>query len=131
MARANGQALGLAVTWHAGAWWDAAPPLPFDLVLSNPPYVAAGDPHLADLRHEPALALTPAGDRGDGLADIDRIVAAAPRHMAAAAWLLLEHGADQASAVRACLERAGLTARATRADLAGRPRVTGGRRDGW
>jgi release factor glutamine methyltransferase len=108
--------------------WDAAPQLRFDLVLSNPPYVAAGDPHLADLRHEPALALTPGGDRGDGLADIERIVAAAPRHMAAAGWLLLEHGAGQASAVRACLEGAGLTELATRNDLAGRPRVSGGRR---
>ena len=128
VARSNAQALDLGVTWHHGSWWEAVPPLRFDLVLSNPPYVAAADPHLLDLRHEPAMALTPAGDRGDGLADIERIVAAAPGRLAAMAWLLLEHGAEQGQAVRACLDRAGLGAVGTRADLAGRPRVTAGRR---
>jgi release factor glutamine methyltransferase len=127
VARSNAHALDLGVTWHRGSWWDAVPSLRFDLVLSNPPYVAPADPHLLDLRHEPAMALTPAGDRGDGLADIERIVAAAPRYLAAMAWLLLEHGAEQGQGVRACLERAGLGAVSTRVDLAGRPRVTAGR----
>ncbi len=129
VARGNGQRarLGgrLACTAPGG---PPVPPLRFDLVLSNPPYIAAADPHLADLRHEPALALTPASDRGDGLADIERVVAGAPHHLADAAWLLLEHGAEQGSAVRAALRTAGLTAVTTRADLARKPRVTGGRR---
>jgi release factor glutamine methyltransferase len=131
LARGNAQALDLALSWHLGSWWQAAPAgRPFDLVLSNPPYVAAGDPHLAALRHEPALALIPAGDRGDGLADIERIVAGARAHMAPGAWLLLEHGADQGPAVRARLAAAGFDAVATRPDLAGLARVTGGRHTG-
>lgn len=128
VARSNAAALGLAVTWHAGSWWQAVPPGRFDLVLSNPPYVAAGDPHLDALQHEPALALTPAGDRGDGLADIERIVAGASAHMASGGWILLEHGADQAAAARACLNTADFVGICTRTDLAGRARATGGRR---
>jgi release factor glutamine methyltransferase len=110
VARANSSALGLAVLWHRGSWWQAAPAGRFDLALSNPPYVAPGDPHLAALRHEPVMALTPAGDRGDGLADIERI----------------EHSAEQGDAVRALFERTGFSAVQTRLDLAARPRVTAG-----
>jgi release factor glutamine methyltransferase len=127
VARANGQALGLAVHWHRGVWWQAAPAGRFDLALSNPPYVAAGDPHLAALRYEPAMALTPAGDRGDGLADIDRIIDGAAARLHRGAWLLVEHGADQGNAARAHFERAGFDNVQTRPDLAARPRVTGGR----
>ncbi len=127
VARANGQALGLAVYWHSGAWWQAAPAGRFHLALSNPPYVAAADPHLAALRHEPAMALTPAGDRGDGLADIERIVAGAAARLHPGAWLLVEHGADQGDAARAIFERAGFGNVQTRPDLSHRPRVTGGR----
>jgi release factor glutamine methyltransferase len=130
VAQANGAALGLAVSWHQGAWWQAVPPGRFDLVLSNPPYVAPGDPHLAALGHEPALALTPREDGGDGLADIERIAAGARARMTVGAWLLLEHGPDQAPAVRARLAAAGLGDIATRADLAGRPRVSAGRQVG-
>jgi release factor glutamine methyltransferase len=128
VAGANGQALGLAVHWHCGAWWQAAPVGRFDLALSNPPYVAAGDPHLAALRHEPSMALIPAGDRGDGLADIERIVAGSEARLHCGAWLLVEHGADQGDAVRALFECAGFGSIQTRQDLAARPRVTGGRR---
>jgi release factor glutamine methyltransferase len=128
VAQANGDTLGLPVQWHLGTWWQAVPAGRFDLVLSNPPYVARGDPHLAALRHEPALALTPAGDRGDGLADIERIAASAQAHLTPGAWLLVEHGLDQAEAVRACLATAGLAGIVTRLDLAGRPRVSGGAR---
>lgn len=128
VARANGQALGLAVHWHHGAWWQAAPAGRFHLALSNPPYVAAGDPHLPALRHEPAMALTPTGDRGDGLTDVERIVVGAAARLHAGAWLLIEHGADQADGVRALFERAGFGDVQTRRDLAGRPRATGGRR---
>jgi release factor glutamine methyltransferase len=127
VARANGQALGLAVCWHSGDWWRAAPAGRFDLALSNPPYVAPGDAHLAALSHEPARALTPAGDGGDGLADIERIVGGAVARLQPGAWLLIEHGADQGDAARAFFGRAGLSNVQTRADLAGRPRVTGGR----
>jgi release factor glutamine methyltransferase len=127
VARSNAAALGLEITWHVGSWWQALAPQRFDLVLSNPPYVAAGDPHLGSLQHEPALALSPAGDRGDGLADIERIVAGAAPYLAAGGVVLLEHGADQAQAVRWCLEVAGFVDIATRPDLVGRPRTTGGR----
>lgn len=126
VARNNGQRLGLDVLWHEGSWWAALPPGRFDLALANPPYVAPGDPHLADLRHEPATALVPTDDPGDGLADIRRIVDGAHERLISGACLLLEHGHDQAGAVAAVLARAGFERVATRADLAGVPRVTGG-----
>jgi release factor glutamine methyltransferase len=127
VARANGEALGLAVRWHIGPWWQAAPAGRFDLALSNPPYVAPDDPHLAALRHEPAMALTPVGDRGDGMADIERIVGGAAVRLHPGAWLLIEHGAEQGDAARALFEQAGFSAVETRPDLAARPRVTAGR----
>jgi release factor glutamine methyltransferase len=128
VARANADALRLNVVLHHGAWWDAVGAATFDLALANPPYVASGDPHLRTLRHEPATALTPAGDRGDGMADIECIVAGAAARVRAGGWLLLEHGADQASAVRKCLHAAGWDPAQTRGDLAGRDRVTAARR---
>jgi release factor glutamine methyltransferase len=128
VARANGQALGLAVIWHHGVWWQPVAAAVFDLALSNPPYVAPGDAHLQALRHEPAPALTPADDGGDGLADLERIVAGAAPHVRVGGWLLLEHGADQGAAVRACLRGAGWADPQTRRDLAGRERVTAARR---
>lgn len=128
IARQNGQRLGLDVHWHQGSWWDAVRRQRFDLALSNPPYVAAGDPHLAALTHEPRLALTPAGDAGQGLADIERIVAGASAHLSPTGWLLLEHGFDQAPAVRVALSRGGLAGARTRPDLAGQPRVSGAQR---
>lgn len=125
VARANGQQLGLTVDWRAGSWWDAVVGLPpFDLIVSNPPYVAEGDAHLAALRHEPITALT-AGP--DGLADLRAIVAGAPEHLKPGGWLLLEHGFDQGDAVAALLADAGFGCVQTRADLAGLPRCTGGR----
>lgn len=125
VARRNGARLGLAVAWHRGAWWNAAGCQRFDLALSNPPYVAAGDPHLAALTHEPGSALVPAGDPGNGLADIERIVLGASAHLDPGAWLLLEHGFAQADAVRQCLQHAGFQGARTRADLAGQPRASG------
>ena len=127
VARSNGHALGLEVLWLHGAWWQAAPDGRFDLALSNPPYVATGDPHLAALHHEPSLALTPVGDRGDGLADIERIVGGARVRLNPGAWLLVEHGADQGAAARALFQEAGFVDVQTRPDLADRPRATGGR----
>jgi release factor glutamine methyltransferase len=128
VARANAHALGLAVSWHRGAWWQAVTPGIFDLAVSNPPYVAPGDAHLHALRHEPAIALTPSDDRGDGLSDLQRIVAGAGAHVRAGGWLLLEHGADQGAAVGALLQAAGWNGIQTRHDLAGRQRVTAARR---
>jgi release factor glutamine methyltransferase len=96
----------------------------YDLIVSNPPYVADGDPHLADLRFEPAVALT-AG--ADGLDALRAIVAGAPARLRAGGWLLLEHGAAQGAAVRELLARAGFAGIETRRDLAGLERATGGR----
>lgn len=127
VARANGERLGLAVEWLHADWWTALAGRRFDLVLSNPPYIAAGDPHLAALAHEPQAALV-AGE--GGLAALRAISAQAGAHLRRGGWLLLEHGYDQADAVRAMLAAAGFGAIETRADLGGRPRCTGGRWNG-
>lgn len=122
VARANGRRLGLPVRWHRSDWLDAVDGT-FDLIVSNPPYVAEGDAHLPALRHEPATALV-AGR--DGLADIRHIVPASRLHLRDGGWLLLEHGHDQAHAVRALMQAAGYCAVTTRTDLAGMERCTGG-----
>lgn len=124
VARANGQRLGLDVEWLAGSWWAPLAGRRFDLVVSNPPYIAEGDAHLPALAHEPRQALT-AGP--DGLADLHRLIDGAPAHLHPGGWLLLEHGWDQAEAVRTRLRAAGWADVSTRADLAGRDRCTGGR----
>ena len=95
----------------------------YDLIVSNPPYVAEGDPHLAHLRHEPALALA-AG--ADGLACLRAIVAGAPAHLQPGGRLIVEHGHDQASAVRELFRAAGFGSIGTERDLAGIERVTFG-----
>lgn len=122
VARANGLRLGLRVHWRQADWLDGCEGR-YDLVVSNPPYVAEGDEHLAALRHEPLSALA-AG--ADGLDDLRRIVAQAPARLAPGGWLLLEHGWDQAEAVRALLGAAGFRRTSTRADLAGIARCSGG-----
>lgn len=98
----------------------------FDAILSNPPYVAAGDPHLArgDLRFEPATALS-AG--ADGLDLIRRLVGQAPGHLRPGGWLFIEHGYDQGVALRQLLLAAGFGTVSTHPDLAGIDRVTQGR----
>ncbi|MBP6903212.1 MAG: peptide chain release factor N(5)-glutamine methyltransferase [Burkholderiaceae bacterium] len=126
VARANAQRLGLAVAFHPGSWWQALPAdTVFDLVLSNPPYIAGDDVHLPALRHEPLLALSPGGD---GLDALRAIVAGAPARLRPGGWLLLEHGWDQADAVAGLLRQAGFELVATRRDLGGQPRCTGARR---
>jgi release factor glutamine methyltransferase len=132
VARANAAALlpaGRGVRFACGDWYAALPANAprFDLIVSNPPYVAAGDPHLHALRFEPQLALVGAQAAADGLADLRRIVRDAPRHLRAGGWLALEHGHDQARAVRALLIAAGLREVHSLKDLAGIERVGVGR----
>ncbi len=131
VARGNAQRLGIAnvefvqADWYEGVastWRGAA----FDLIASNPPYVAAADPHLGegDVRFEPHLALTPGGD---GLGAIARIVAGARLRLADAGSLVVEHGYDQADEVRALFTAAGFAEIVGARDLAGVPRVAAGR----
>ena len=122
IAQSNGARLGLAVQWRAGDWWQPLAGQRFDLVVSNPPYIAAADPHLPALRHEPLSALA-AGV--DGLDDLRTLIAGAAAHLQPGGWLLLEHGHDQGPAVRALLERHGLQQAQTRRDLAGLDRCSG------
>lgn len=107
-------------------WFASLAQQRFDLIVSNSPYVADGDPHLGqgDLRFEPRHALV-AGR--DGLAAIRRIIEYSPQHLLPGGWLLLEHGYNQASACRALLEQAGFSELLEEPDLAGQPRVCGGR----
>ena len=115
------------IHWHAGSWWQAlASRRRFDLIVSNPPYIAANDHHLqqGDLRFEPPQALA-AGP--DGLDDLRIIIGGAPAHLNPGGWLLLEHGYDQEAPVQALLRDAGFADVFTRRDLAGQPRVSGGR----
>lgn len=125
VARANAAAHGVAVRFEQGPWWSPLRDQTFDLVVSNPPYIAADDPHLDALSHEPRAALTPGGD---GLDALRQIIVGATLHLHAGAWLLLEHGHDQAAAVRTLLQSAGFTDVQTRCDLAGLERCSGGRR---
>lgn len=127
VARANAARLGLSVEFVAGPWWTPLAGRRFDLAICNPPYIAGDDPHLRALAHEPRGALTP---EGDGLAALRAVAAGAAAGLRPGGWLLLEHGHDQADAVRALLAAGGLDAIETRADLAGRPRASGGRRPG-
>lgn len=124
-ARANGERLGLPVEWLASDWWQAMAGRRFDLALSNPPYIAEGDPHLDALGHEPRSALT-AGP--DGLDDLRRLCAQAADHVEPGGWMLFEHGWDQADAVQALLRAAGFEDVSSRRDLGGQARCTGGRR---
>ncbi len=125
VARANALRHGLQVEWRLGDWWQPLRGRRFHLVASNPPYVAEDDPHLAALRHEPAMALTPGGD---GLSALAEIVHGAPAHLHEGGWLLLEHGHEQANAVCRLLAEAGLQSVQTRTDLGGRPRCSAGRK---
>lgn len=124
VARANAQRLGLPVRFAHGAWLAAVPGESFHVIASNPPYIAEGDHHLAALTHEPISALT-AG--ADGLDDIRQIVTQAPHALLPGGWLLLEHGHDQAEAVRALLLAQGFEIVSSRNDLAGIARCSGGR----
>jgi len=126
VAKHNAQTLGAAVDFFHGSWYDALPAIGgFDLIVSNPPYIAASDPHLkqGDLRFEPASALT---DHGDGLAALREIAQGAGQWLAPQGALLMEHGWDQAAAVRGIMESSGFGRVTSLPDLAGVERVTGG-----
>lgn len=128
VARGNGERLGLAVDWREGSWWTPWKGERFGLVVSNPPYIAGGDPHLAALRHEPLMALTPDGNApGDGLSALFELIDGAPAHLLPGAWLLLEHGHDQGPTLRARLSAVGFQLAETRQDLAGLDRLSGAR----
>ena len=124
VARRNAEVLGLPVRWLEGNWLSSMPANQrFDLIVSNPPYIAATDPHMPALRHEPRQALV---SGLDGLDDIRTLVDQAPGHLKPGGWLLLEHGHDQSAAVQALLRQAGFDQVQSRPDLAGIPRCTGG-----
>ena len=123
VATANAQSLGLEIATYVGNWCAPLTDRSFDLIVSNPPYVADGDAHLAQLAHEPISALV-AGK--DGLEDLRQIVAQAVWHLKPGAWLLLEHGFDQAQAVQDILANQGFLSVQSRPDLAGILRCTGG-----
>ncbi len=123
VARANAARLKLDVEFVHSDWWRSLTGLRFDVALCNPPYVAGSDPHLRELRHEPDSALTTGGS---GLEALFQVIAAASHHLLPQGWLLLEHGADQAAAVRVALVESGFGDVQTRVDLAGLDRCSGG-----
>ena len=127
VARANAAANGASVRFVRSDWFAALDDEEFDLIVSNPPYIAAGDAHLAqgDLRFEPSGALT---DHADGLSALRTIIEGAGTHLVAGGWLLLEHGYDQAQAVRTLLSDAGYAEVQSWRDLGNIERVSGGRR---
>lgn len=138
VARANAARLGAAarveaarpesshVVFHAGSWFEPLAQQRFDLIVSNPPYVAADDPVLQSdgLRYEPSTALTPGAD---AFADLQHILEEAPRHLTPGGVLLLEHGSTQAAELRARLVARGFAHVVSHRDLAGHERVTEGR----
>jgi release factor glutamine methyltransferase len=122
VARENAQALDLCgVEWALGSWFEPVPGQRFDLIVSNPPYVAGNDPALAALAAEPGLALTPGPT---GLEALTAIISQARVHLNDHGWLLLEHGSEQARSVVSLLEQQGMSDIRTMPDFAGRSRVT-------
>ncbi|NJM44293.1 MAG: peptide chain release factor N(5)-glutamine methyltransferase [Brachymonas sp.] len=127
VAQTNAVRLQLSVQWiQADAmqdnWFAALGSHRFDLILSNPPYIADTDAHLAALAHEPSLALT---SGADGLDAIHSIISHAPEHLHAGAWLLIEHGHDQAQRVQQMFATRGFAQICTRQDMSGNDRCTG------
>ncbi len=124
VARGNAARLQLDIQLLRSDWWQGVAGQRFDMIVSNPPYIAEGDAHLVALQHEPVQALT---SGTEGLDALREIIAGAQQHLNAGAWLLLEHGHDQAPAVARLLAAAGFSEITTRPDLSGTPRCTGGR----
>lgn len=128
VASSNASRLSACVDFRAGSWFGPVAGVRYDLVVSNPPYVVHGDPHLElnGLPYEPQMALTDGIPEGDGLACIRAIVAGAPDHLLPGGWLLFEHGYNQGAASRNLLQAAGFKNVLTQTDLAGIDRVSGG-----
>ena len=127
LAARNAQRLRLGnVTFRESHWFSALDNQRFALIVSNPPYIPASDPHLlqGDVRFEPSSALV-AGE--DGLDDIRQIIGTSSSHLIGAGWLLLEHGYDQAAAVRALLAEGGFANIESRRDFGGHERISLGR----
>jgi release factor glutamine methyltransferase len=125
VAKRNSVRFGLEVELRHGRWFEPVAGERFEAIISNPPYVEAGDPHLASLQYEPRFAIVGGTDGLDGF----RILAhEASSHLLPGGWLLVEHGAGQHESVRALLEAAGLETTESWPDLAGIPRVSGGKR---
>ena len=123
-AKRNATKLNLEIDFRHGRWFEPVAGERFELIVANPPYVAAGDAHLEALRHEPLVALVAGPDGLDAIRDIAR---GARAHLLSGAWLLLEHGLGQDRAVRDLLGEAGLETVTTWPDLAGIARVSGGK----
>lgn len=126
VAEENARALGAHVRFVQSDWFAALAGERFDLIVANPPYIAAADPHLGrgDVRFEPLGALA---SGSDGFDDLRRIVGDAPAHLVPGGWLWLEHGFEQADLTQRLLCAAGLRQLQTRVDVAGLPRISGGR----
>ena len=124
VAQRNAVKHGLEVEFRHGRWFEGLGNERFDLIVSNPPYVAAGDPHLAELRFEPVAALV---SGADGLDAIREIVRASPGYLATGGWILLEHGQGQEAVVKDLLRDAGFGSLSVWPDLAGIARVSGGK----
>lgn len=123
VAQSNAKRLNLNVNFLQSSWFDALKEAKFNIIVSNPPYIVEGDWHMAALAHEPKQALT---SGADGLEDIRKIIQQAPAFLTSGGWLLLEHGYDQAAAVRDLLAQRGFTQVQSRQDLAGIERCSGG-----
>lgn len=127
VARRNAARHGAEINFLQSDWYGAVHAQSFDVIVSNPPYIVEADPHLSqgDLRFEPINALT---DHADGLSALRTIIAGAMQHLTAGGWLLMEHGYDQAPAVRALLAAQGFREVQSWTDLAGIERVSGARK---
>ncbi len=122
VANQNARELRLShIEWRLGSWFDAVPDERFDLIVANPPYIAATDPALEKLNAEPAAALSVGPT---GLESLSAIVAGAPAYLHDHGWLILEHGSGQAPDVSRLMERHGFTSIRSHLDYSGRPRVT-------
>ena len=127
LAQHNAQKLAITnASFVQGSWFTPVAGQQFAVIVSNPPYIDAADPHLAegDVRFEPASALV-AGE--DGLDDLRLIISQAPQHLQPGGWLLLEHGYDQAPVVRELLAQHDFEQIESRVDLGGHERITLGR----
>jgi release factor glutamine methyltransferase len=125
VAKRNAVRFGLDIEFRHGRWFEPVAGERFEAIISNPPYVVVNDPQLVGVQFEPRFAYE-AG--ADGLDAIRVIAREAPQHLLPGGWLLLEHGAGQHEAVRGLLEAAGLETTESWPDLAGIPRVSGGKR---